>query len=159
MTRTRTHKTARDSAVLALILLLIAASRNNAVADPPKVGIEKRIAWTTSKISGSPEKPHPYVSEHAFPAITFKNCLDLSNAPGSDRLFVAEQGGKIFSFPNRPDVKEADLVIDLAKSIKGVNALGNIRIRLLRRADDFRRRPRDSLLETDLRRLLRRAVS
>ena len=123
MTRTRTHKTARDSAVLALILLLIAASRNNAVADPPKVGIEKRIAWTTSKISGSPEKPHPYVSEHAFPAITFKNCLDLSNAPGSDRLFVAEQGGKIFSFPNRPDVKEADLVIDLAKAIKGVNAL------------------------------------
>ncbi|MBC7821087.1 MAG: PQQ-dependent sugar dehydrogenase [Planctomycetaceae bacterium] len=101
----------------------MAASQRIATADPPKVGIETRVAWTTSRITGSPEVPHPYVTERAFPELKFKNCLDLTKAPGSDRLFVVEQAGKIFSFPNKPDVKEADLVVDLAKEIKGVQAV------------------------------------
>ncbi len=121
-----TNKTARFVATLMLVSMVLAATRDSALADPPKVGIEKRVPWTTSRITGSPEVPHPYVAERAFPAITFKNCLDLTNAPGSDRLFVAEQGGKIFSFPNKPDVKEADLVVDLAKEIKGVQAIYSI---------------------------------
>jgi uncharacterized repeat protein (TIGR03806 family) len=91
--------------------------------DGSMVGIEKRVAWTTSRITGSPEVPLPYVTERAFPALKFTNCLDLTKAPGSDRLFVAEQAGKIFSFPNKPDVTEADLVVDLAKAIKGVQAV------------------------------------
>ncbi|HLQ43883.1 MAG TPA: PQQ-dependent sugar dehydrogenase, partial [Planctomycetaceae bacterium] len=64
--------------------------------------------------------PLPYTTERAFPALKFTNCLDLTNAPGSDRLFVVEQAGKIFSFPNKPDVAQADLVVDLAKAIAGV---------------------------------------
>ena len=109
-------------AVLTLSSLLLMASRR-AEADSPKVGIEKRLAWTTSRITGSPEVPLPYVTERAFPALKFNNCLDLTKAPGSDRLFVAEQAGKIFSFPNKPDVKEADLLVDLAKAIKGLEAV------------------------------------
>src|SRR5262245_6799591 len=79
-----------------LVALVLAPMQRNVLADPPKVGIEKRVAWTTSRIVGSPEKPLPYVAERAFPALTFKNCIDMSNAPGSDRLFVVEQAGKIF---------------------------------------------------------------
>lgn len=82
--------------------------------------IEKRAAWTTSRISGSPEPQLPYTTEPAFPALTFKECLDITSAPGTDRLFVVEQSGKIFSFPNRPDVEAADLVIDVAKEIEDV---------------------------------------
>ena len=116
-------KTARFVMALVFVSLVLAATRRSALADPPKVGIEKRVAWTTSRITGSPEVPHPYVAEHAFSELKFKNCLDLSNAPGSDRLFVVEQAGKIFSFPNNPDVKEADLVVDLGKAIKGVESV------------------------------------
>lgn len=79
----------------------------------------KRIPWTTSRITGSPEPALPYVTERVFPALKFTNCLDITHAPGSDRLFVVEQAGKIFSFPNRPDVQSADLVADL-KQIPGV---------------------------------------
>ncbi len=69
---------------------------------------------------GSPELPLPYVTEPAFEALKFENCLDITSAPFSDRLFVVEQFGKIFSFANKPDVSEADLVVDLAKEIADV---------------------------------------
>ena len=88
-----------------------------AMADPPKVGIETRIAWTTSKVTGSPDPPLAYVTERVFPALQFNQCLDITTAPGSDRLFVVEQSGKIVSFPNTPDVVEPDVVVDLAKEL------------------------------------------
>ena len=118
-----TGKTSRFVATLVLVSLVLTATRRGDAADPPKVGIEKRVAWTTSHITGSPEVPLPYVAELAFSELKFKNCLDMTNAPGSDRLFVVEQAGKIFSFPNKPDVKEADPVVDLGKAIKGVESV------------------------------------
>lgn len=87
------------------------------------VGIERRVAWTTSRITGSPEAPLPYLTERVFPALKFNNCLDITTAPGSDRLFVVEQAGKIFSFPSNHDVTTLDLVVDLAKEIDGVQAV------------------------------------
>ena len=96
------------------------ATVQSAAAEP---AVPRRAPWTTSRITGSPEKPLPYVTERAFPNLKFKDCLDLTNAPGSDRLFVAEQAGKIFSFKNQPDVMAADLMIDIAKEIPGVGAV------------------------------------
>jgi uncharacterized repeat protein (TIGR03806 family) len=101
------------------LFLAISTFLGQAEADPPKAGLLARPAWTTSKIKGSPEAPLPYVTERAFLALQFKECLDLTSAPGSDRLFIVEQGGKIFSFKNQPDVKSADLVIDMAKDVPG----------------------------------------
>jgi uncharacterized repeat protein (TIGR03806 family) len=118
-----TSKTSRFVATLVLVSLVLTVTQDSALADPPKVGLEKRAAWTTSRIVGSPERPLPYVTERAFPALTFKQCLEITAAPGSERLFVVEQAGKIFSFPNKPDVAKADLVVDLAKEIAGVQAI------------------------------------
>lgn len=117
-----TRKTVRFVATLVLVSWFLVATQRSTQADPLKVGVEKRVPWTTSRITGSPEKPLPYVSERAFPALMFKNCIDITNVPGSDRLFVLEQAGKILSFPNRSDVAAADLVVDLAKEIKGLQA-------------------------------------
>ena len=78
---------------------------------------EKRLPWTTSKVVGSPEPPPAYRVVPAFPKLQFKNALHITNAPGTDRLFVLEQAGKIFSFPNRPDVEKADLAIDVSKDL------------------------------------------
>ena len=80
-------------------------------------GIEKRIPWTTSRIAGSPDPPLPYVVKRVFPKLKFKEPVDWANTPSIDRLFVAEQWGKIFSFKNEPYVEQPDLVIDLHKEI------------------------------------------
>ena len=118
----KTIKTARFIAVLTILATVAdCASRHIATAAPPEVGIQKRIPWTTSRITGSPDPPLPYVTERAFPSLKFDKCLDITSTPGSDRLFVLEQSGKIFSFPNNPDVKAADLVVDLKKELKGLS--------------------------------------
>ncbi|MCE9524871.1 MAG: PQQ-dependent sugar dehydrogenase, partial [Planctomycetales bacterium] len=98
-----------------LTCILLLASLQAVAAEPSKAEMPKRAPWTTSRITGSPEKPLPYVTERAFPELKFKDCLDITSASGSDRLFIVEQSGKIFSFKNQPDVKSADLVIDIAK--------------------------------------------
>ena len=70
--------------------------------------IRERKPWTTSTIKGSPEPPLPYRARRVFPNLGFKNPTVLSSAPGTDRLFVAEQAGKIFSIPNDRDRREGD---------------------------------------------------
>jgi putative heme-binding domain-containing protein len=82
-----------------------------------------REAWSTSKISGSPDPAPPYRAELAFPNLKFVQPLDLTPAPGSDRLFVAEQGGRILSFSNRSDVGSADLVVDLKETHPDLSAV------------------------------------
>src|SRR5262245_58242095 len=85
-------------------------------------GIDKRVPWTTSKVIGSPEPPPPYTTEPAFPKLPkFEEPLDLTYAPGSNRLFVAGRWGKIWSFVNKRDVDKADLVLEFkgAKDSKG----------------------------------------
>ncbi|HLJ93421.1 MAG TPA: PQQ-dependent sugar dehydrogenase [Gemmataceae bacterium] len=81
-------------------------------------GIGKRVPWTTSRITGSPEPPHPYRAERVFPKLGFKNPLLITNAPGTDRLFVGEHAGKLCSFPNDPTRDKADLFLDLTKELQ-----------------------------------------
>jgi putative heme-binding domain-containing protein len=81
-------------------------------ASTERFGIDKRTEWTTSHVVGSPDPPLPYRIEKAFPKLVFKNPLLLTNAPGSNRLFVAEHQGKLYSFPNDPKVAKADLFLD-----------------------------------------------
>ncbi len=79
----------------------------------------KRKPWTTSRVTGSPEPPPPYRTERVFTHLKFNLPVALAAAPGSDRMFVVEQEGKIFSFVNNPTAttnearRPADLLIDL----------------------------------------------
>ena len=84
-------------------------------------GLDKRVPWTTSKIIGSPEPPPPYQTERVFAKLRFEEPLDLTFAPGTNRLFVAERWGKIYSFVNKPDVAKADLALEFTgfKDSKG----------------------------------------
>src|SRR5262245_3068373 len=65
-------------------------------------GIERREPWTTSKVRGSPDPPHPYRMENAFPKLTFDEPLELAAVPGRasgpGRLAVAQRRGKLFTF-------------------------------------------------------------
>lgn len=97
-------------------------------AGPPKAA---RVPWTTSKITGTPEPPHPYRIVRAFPKLTFKNPLLMVTPPGSDRWFVGEQYGKIFSFRKDSNIAKADLFLDITADlhswdtgkVKGLDAL------------------------------------
>jgi putative heme-binding domain-containing protein len=81
-------------------------------------GLTKRVPWTTSRVVGSPDPPHPYRIERAFPKLTFRNPLLMARAPGGKRLFVGEHYGKIFSFPDDQHCEKADLFINLPKEIR-----------------------------------------
>jgi putative heme-binding domain-containing protein len=109
-------------------------------------GIEKRVAWTTSRITGSPEPPYPYRVERVFPKLSFKNPLLITNPPGTERLFVGEQAGKLYSFPRNPprgakkgtvplrregqspfSPEKADLFLDLTTELKSWDKAGKVK--------------------------------
>ncbi len=81
-----------------------------------------RTPWTTSRVVGSPDPPPPFKVVRAFPNLKFKHPLLLARCPGSDRLFVGEQAGVLYSFPNKPDAR-ADLFFDLRKELKTIHLL------------------------------------
>src|SRR5262245_31475060 len=87
-------------------------------------GIAERVPWTTSRVRGSPEPPRPYRTENAFPRLKFKNPTVIANAPGTDRLFVAEQAAKLYSFSNDPNCDHAEMFLDIPKETRTIDAAG-----------------------------------
>src|SRR3954469_22644590 len=79
-----------------------------------------RIPWTASRVFGSPDPPPPYKIVRAFPNIKLEKPLLMSRCPGSDRLFIGEQAGLLYSFKNEPDAK-AELFFDLRKELTSLD--------------------------------------
>lgn len=104
-----------------IALTLLAAVAGSLAADDARPGLAARVPWTTSRITGSPEPPPPYRTERIYPRLSFQNPLDIAFAPGSDRLFVVEQSGKIYSIPQEPDCRKADLFLDLPREVRGLD--------------------------------------
>ncbi len=76
-----------------------------------------RPPWTTSRVVGSPDPPPPFKVVRAFPNLKFEHPLLMARSPGSDRLFVGEQDGVLYSFVDRPDAR-AELFCNLRREIK-----------------------------------------
>src|SRR5206468_2350806 len=81
-----------------------------------------RTPWTSSRVVGSPEPPPPFKVVRAFPRLKFEHPLLMARCPGSDRIFVGEQAGVLYSFADRPDAK-ADLFFNLRKELKTIHLL------------------------------------
>jgi putative heme-binding domain-containing protein len=81
-----------------------------------------RVPWTTSRVVGSPDPPPPFKVVRAFPNLKFRHPLLIARPPKGDRLFVGEQAGVLYSFPDRPGAR-ADLFFDLRKELKTVHLL------------------------------------
>src|SRR6266516_984242 len=99
-------------AVLALPLLGFAADAAKPVRAP----------WTSSRVVGSPDPPPPFKVVRAFPNLKFNHPLLLARCPETNRLFVGEQAGVLYSFKDRPDAR-ADLFFDLRKELKTLHLL------------------------------------
>ncbi len=99
------------------------SKRDGGHIEPPvrrAYGIEKRVPWTTSRIVGTPDPPHPYQTEPAFPRLQFEEPLEMSVVPETNLLAVAERGGKIFTFENSAATANKDLLIDVGRTVYGM---------------------------------------
>jgi putative heme-binding domain-containing protein len=94
--------------VAALLLALDVA------ADQPA-----RTPWVGSKLVGSPDPSPPLKLVIAFPKAKFDHPTLMAQPPGGGRWFVAEQGGKVFSF--KPDAAAVpELCFDPAAELKNL---------------------------------------
>ena len=84
-----------------------------AVALGASVAAQGREPWVTGRVTGSPNPPAPYDVVRVHPAQRFENPVDLAFMPGSTRLFVAEQAGRIWSFDTAIPGDKPALAIDL----------------------------------------------
>jgi uncharacterized repeat protein (TIGR03806 family) len=108
---------------LAAVLLVQNPSDTAAKPDdkPRKAsGLDRRVPWTTSNVRGAPEPPSPYVLVNAFPGVKFDNPLDLAAVPGTKRLAVAQQHGKVFTFENKPDATAKHQLLALKSNVYGL---------------------------------------
>lgn len=110
----------RHSLPLALLVVLAASVGLWAQSGP-------RVPWQSSRIQGTPEPPHPYRVERAFPKLTFREPIFLVRAPGIERWFLGERFGVIYSFPKDPKVDKADVVLDLKKDIHSWGPADNVK--------------------------------
>ncbi|MCI0704781.1 MAG: PQQ-dependent sugar dehydrogenase, partial [Planctomycetia bacterium] len=109
-------------AVFALVLALGWPSRAADDKDKEKEKAKepaKRKPWTTSKITGSPDPPPKFKSVRVFPDVKFNHPALIARCPGSDRLFVGEQEGVLYSIANKPDAKK-EVFFDLKKEVKTI---------------------------------------
>jgi putative heme-binding domain-containing protein len=103
------------SRLIRFALLVFLPALWPSIADA-QTAAKQRPSWTSSRITGSPEPPRPYVAERIFPSLEFNQPLELVAVPGSSRLVILEAQGKIYSFENRP--AEAALTADLFANIR-----------------------------------------
>lgn len=80
--------------VITLAVFVGAGAAHAADAGKP-YGIDKRTPWTTSRVVGYPDPPLPYRVQRAYPQLKFNRPLYVISEPGSDRILVVEQGGRV----------------------------------------------------------------
>jgi uncharacterized repeat protein (TIGR03806 family) len=86
-----------------------AAAGDPAVPEPTL----SRVPWETSRVIGSPEPPLEYKTQQVFTELELKHPLYIAVLPGTDRVLIVEQAGKILSVPNVPEAKEAEVFLKL----------------------------------------------
>jgi putative heme-binding domain-containing protein len=97
----------------AAVLAAMLAGRAPAQSEPV------RVPWKSSKIHGSPEPPLPYRLDRVFPKLSFQKLTHMAAAPGTKRLFVSTELGKIYSFPPDDAVEKADPFLDVPREVPG----------------------------------------
>jgi putative heme-binding domain-containing protein len=104
---------------LAAPLVVMVAAVFLSAQDPKPAAKTTRAPWTTSKLTGSPEPPPPFKSARVFPNVKLNHPLLIARCPGSDRLYVGEQDGVLYSIANQPDAK-AEVFFNLKTEVKTI---------------------------------------
>jgi uncharacterized repeat protein (TIGR03806 family) len=110
-----------DRTLLSTLVLLLITGLDPAKGEE-RFGLEKRIPWDASRLSGSPEPPLPYTVEKTFTKHAWKSPIYIAPEPGTDRLWAVrasddDKGSKIVRIPADPNSAESELVLDLPKQL------------------------------------------
>ena len=94
---------------------------------PAKDGSEAetpaREPWTSSRFQGQPDAPLPFVAEVALPGLLFDQPVEVATIPGTRRIVIVEQGGKVFSTSEDAASAAVHLALDLRKDVRGAQDL------------------------------------
>jgi len=89
-------------------------------------GIQRRVAWTTSRVVGSPEPPLPYRVEETFQNVKIHQPLAVYPEPGTDNLLVIQHlgpwrgPGKILRIKDDPETDQVDELLSLDRIAYGL---------------------------------------
>ena len=108
----------RRLAALVLLPLLVPPALAAAGAGAGVADKAVRVPWTTSRLTGSPDKPLPYRLQRAFPKVTFNNLVDMQPLPGTGRLVAVEQAGTLYSFVDDGASEKKEPFLDLKVRLK-----------------------------------------
>src|SRR5438552_1124077 len=86
----------------ALFAPALSAAKAAALEKP--FGLEKRTAWTTSRVVGSPEPPAEYRTEQVFNKIKLERPVDVECSPDGKWWLIGQEFGRIVCFANDPVV-------------------------------------------------------
>lgn len=78
----------RFARLLTVFALFVTMPVGLAAQDAAPFGIDKRTAWTRSRLVGSPEPPLPYTVEKTFEKLELKTPIYVVEEPGTDYLLV-----------------------------------------------------------------------
>ena len=119
----------KQTCLVAVLTIAGFSCRSGMVAESvprtPKAGINERPRepWTTSRLRGTPTPPEPFRIVPVFSQLKFDHPTSLQEIPGTNRLLVAEIGGRVLTFPKDSAVSTANLAVDLQTSAGGDVAL------------------------------------
>ena len=100
-----------------LVLLWCAAMTLTAIAGDESPA--QRVPWRSSRVTGSPDPPPPFVASRVFPEMNLKEPVFIVWSSDLNRFFVGEKRGVVSSLVNRPDAQPElafDLTMQLDKS-------------------------------------------
>ncbi len=95
------------------------ASIVRAGVDKDIAGLESRVDWRNTTLTGSPEPPLPFSTSPAFPLLQIKQPLSIDPEPGRDAYLVIQHlgswapPGKLLRLANDPAAPDADVILDL----------------------------------------------
>lgn len=89
-------------------------------------GNAKRIAWTTSRVTGSPDPPPPYRVRRTFPQLKVANPISVAHEPGTDQLLLVHQlwpwvgPGRILRLKDGSPGNQTELLLGLDRTVYGL---------------------------------------
>lgn len=109
----------RNLSFRAIVVLIACAASIHPQAAADQAGL--RTPWKTSQFQGTPEPPLPYRTQRVYRHVRFERPTVVTSAPGTDRLFVAEHDGKLYSIAPDRSTKERDVFLDVHDLVKAMN--------------------------------------
>lgn len=76
-----------------------------------------RVAWTSSRIVGSPDPPKPFSVQRVYPKLSFDQPVELMALGDTGKMMLLEVDGKLYTFDDDQASSRADLAIDLKPRI------------------------------------------